>query len=188
MNKLSFGIALSLALLLKGFIANAQDKPYFQKKEKKEERFIDRLVFGGNLGASFGSYTYVELSPKVGYRFTDKLTAGVGGTYLYISFNDPVWGGKYQSSIYGGSLFGIYSLTENFFAQGETELLNVKTFDNFENVYRRRWVPGIFVGGGLQTSMGGKSYARIAFLYNLTYDQALSPYANPFVIRIGFFL
>src|SRR5215216_5004176 len=59
------------------------------RKSQKERGFDpDRLVFGGGLGASFGTYTAVSVSPVIGYRFTDWLAAGVGVGYQYLRVRD----------------------------------------------------------------------------------------------------
>src|SRR6187401_1866071 len=53
------------------------------EEEKPKIPFKDRVFIGGGLALSFGSYTYVGVSPIIGYRVTPRLTSGIGGSYYY---------------------------------------------------------------------------------------------------------
>jgi hypothetical protein len=95
---------LTTITLAIGLFANAQnallDSSFLQGKKttsRKPTTAVDdsepskkldpnRLVFGGNIGASFGDFTFVNLSPQVGYAFKPWLTAGAGINYIYNSF------------------------------------------------------------------------------------------------------
>src|SRR5262245_12495917 len=84
------------------------------------DSFWDRLYFGGNFGLQFGDQTLVDLSPLVGYRLTEKLSVGVGATYIYYHFEDPYhYYPSYSTHIYGGSIFTRYYFLENIFGQVE---------------------------------------------------------------------
>lgn len=46
----------------------------------------DRIFIGGNFGGNLsGQNTYVDISPIVGYKFTDKFMAGIGATGQFLS-------------------------------------------------------------------------------------------------------
>ena len=61
----------------------------------------DRLFFGGNVGLSFGSLTYINVAPTIGYKITEKFGMGLGPTYTY--YNDRRFVNyKYETQIYGG--------------------------------------------------------------------------------------
>ena len=49
----------------------------------------DNLIFGGGLGFQFGTSTIINVAPQVGYRFTEKLSFGVGVTYLHYASSLP---------------------------------------------------------------------------------------------------
>ena len=80
----------------------------------------ERIYTGGNMFASFGSITYVYLSPLIGYRLTPKFSVGPSFTYIYYKDNRPSGPGysnygHNSSSIYGGSFFARYLIFEKRF-------------------------------------------------------------------------
>jgi len=152
---------------------SAQNAPKAQKPPLK-----DRIYFGGSLGAQFGSYTYINVSPFAGYRATSWLSAGLGFTYMY--FKDSRYSVEYSNSYYGPRVFAQVNIWQGLFAYAEYEALNIEYWD----VGGRGWLNNLFLGGGFQQSIGGKAFASIMILYNLN-DSYYSPYSNP-VVRIGF--
>ena len=145
----------------------------------------DRVYFGGNLGASFGSFTFVDISPLVGYRFTDRFTAGIGATYIYIKSNYYA----YETSFYGGRIFSRYFITEGIFAHAEQEVLRGKFYEPTYDL-RLNWhtIGNTYIGGGYQSKVGVNSGVFILLLYNLNssfYSKQINP-SDPIVVRIGF--
>jgi opacity protein-like surface antigen len=75
---------LTIALLVFALTpAFSQDST--QQEEKTRKFDPNRLVFGGSLGASFGDYTFINISPQVGYMFSPYFTAGAGINYVHTS-------------------------------------------------------------------------------------------------------
>lgn len=155
------------------------DSNTYKAKSEKNGFDASRLVFGGILGAQFGSATFIEISPNIGYMFTDNFLAGVGLRYQYYEQDFQFY--KYKSNTYGGGVFGQYYFLQNFIAHLEYELLNLNDFNNPED---RVNVNSIFVGGGYRSMMGSRSFFSILLLYNLN-ETFNTPYTNP-IIRIGF--
>ena len=156
----------------------AQDSTMLPKHPPKE-RFIDRIFTGGNVGFQFGTVTYAEVSPLIGYRITDKIAAGVGVTYQYYHYKDHYF--DLETNVYGARVFGRYMFTPRLFGYAEEEYLNLEAFD-FQR--RRVDVESFMAGGGYLQPIGENSAALIMLLYNFT-PSAYTPYANP-IIRIGF--
>jgi hypothetical protein len=143
--------------------------------------FKERLYVGGNVGAWFGSSTYINISPLVGCKVTKELSFGVTGTYNY--FSQTYNGQKFVSTIYGGGVFGRYLVFENFFAQVGAERLSVLDYTSpIPN--SRAWVDNILVGGGLRQKFSDNGSFVAAIFYNVN-QTPLSPYPNP-IIQIGF--
>src|SRR6478736_4936619 len=82
----------------------------FAQDEEEEKKGFDKnkLFFGGTFGASFGSYTFVNVSPQVGYRFNKFFAAGAGVNFIYSSakydyYNPPY---KEEYGVVGLNIFG----------------------------------------------------------------------------------
>lgn len=155
---------------------------FSQEDKQPDKSFFDKIYLGGNLGLQFGNRTIIDISPLAGYKITDELSAGVGVVYQYYGFrytdaNNQLI--KFNTSIYGGKLFGRYYFMENVFGHAEYEVLNLETFD----LYSRINVTNILVGGGMLRHIGGRMYISLMGLWNLN-QSAYSPYNNP-ILRGG---
>jgi len=155
------------------------------QNQKKEHGFkADRLFFGGGLGLQFGDIDLVSIAPEVGYRFTDKLAAGIGISYYYISTSSN---GGFSTEIYGGKVFGRYLVFDNLFAHTEYEALNMETkyFNTGLSPDHKRFTVGSFlVGAGYKFGLGKNSYLNLLILWNLN-ETIYSPYTNP-ILRMNF--
>ncbi len=149
------------------------------KAQETERRLSDRVMLGGNFGLAFGTKTYIELSPQIGYRITPKVLAAVSLTYIYLK--DSRY--NYSTSIYGGSVFSQYHFSQRFFLHGEIEFLNLDYYTNYDEK-TRVWVDSYLVGAGYRTPLGERLAANIVILWNLN-ETTKSPYTNP-IIRLGF--
>ena len=165
-------------LVCLGLVASAK------AQSDEQDDFWDRTYFGGSFSLQFGTYTFIDISPLMGYRFTDRFSSGLGATYRYIKDNNF----RIESNIYGGRIFSRYLITENILAHGEYETLNWQFYDPNVDAIIRDWVPGLLIGGGFQQHIGERSGFQILILYNLIYDSLRSPYNEPYVIRVGFTL
>ena len=150
---------------------------------------INRMFTGGNLGLQFGTYTVIDISPIVGYYFTDKFSAGVGVIYQYYAFKDNAYPlNNFKTNIYGAKTFLRYHIIQSIFAHAEYEALNLETqfFDpyNMRHQTPRFFVHSILLGGGYRQAMGDFSALNLMLLYNIN-ETIDSPYRNP-IIRIGF--
>ena len=170
-------------VLLLGFYFNAVNAQPETKPDKPKTPFRERLFTGGNIGLQFGSVTLIDVSPKLGYKLTEKLAAGIGATYIYIN-DKRIKGYEYHTNIYGGRLFGQYQAFENVLAYSEFEILSLETLDDFTYQLKRRNVPSFLAGGGYTQHIGESSSAVILVLWDLI-DSKYSIYQNP-IIRIGF--
>jgi hypothetical protein len=175
-------ICLITALSLVSFLS------YSGGNEEEEQNAItDRMFFGGNLGLSFGTnFTVVNLSPIVGYRVTDRLGVGAGPIYQYTRIKDYGFNREtVTTNNYGFNTFARYALFNPFFAQVEYEYLNFE-FVEFDLDTFRDDYSSLFLGGGVNQSIGGNAAFSIIVLYNVLYnDDEFGPYNSPLVVRGG---
>lgn len=177
-------LPLIVGFLLMGLFAFAQEQEDDRQTEQRQSgSLFDRTFIGGNFALQFGNVTFIDISPMVGFRFTDRFSAGPGITYRYLKFR-----GFEGSSTYGGSLFARHIVGSQFFAQAQYESLNTEylTEVNQELQLTRAWVPGFFLGGGIFQPLGKRGAVTIAAMYNLMYDNVRSPYGSPWVFNVGF--
>ncbi len=160
-------------------------------QQASKSNFWDRTRFGGNLGLSFGTFTYVNVSPRMYFVATEKLWLGAGLTFIYSKDNRSNLPPTYdpEQFVYGLNLLATYQLIGPVFLQAEYEPLNFERLayipgtDIFET--ERVWVHGLFLGGGISQRVG-RGMMFISVLYNVTYTNAeQSYYAQPYVVRIG---
>ena len=177
MPKLFLIICLTLVLSICYYNAIAQDSSMIRKHPPKE-RFLDKFFVGGNLGFQFGTVTFVDVSPLVGYKFSDKISAGIGATYQYYHYKDKYY--DFQTNVYGGRVFGRYFFTDYVFGHAEFEYLNLEAFD-FQR--KRVDVTSVLAGGGYIQRFGNHSGIYAMILYNFT-ESVYTPYTNP-IIRVG---
>ncbi len=148
----------------------AQNTP-LPSKDKKN--FWDRVYTGGGLGLNFGAVTFVNVSPIIGYRVTEKYSAGIGLTYIY--YNDKRYVPALTDNIYGGSIFNRLLLFDFLIAHAELEIINGHfdyPFDDRITFYN------VWAGGGIRQSLGGRSYFYLLALWNLN-PEGLADYYFP---------
>ncbi len=159
------------------------------KQKKKGWYKESKFFFGGYLGLSFGTYTYIEIAPIAGYRITPRLSAGLGPKYMYIKESN-----YYETSIYGIKAFTQFSIFKNInetinigigdlFAYVENESLNIKPmyYDPYSNSYhggKRGWVNITLLGGGLRFPLGERAGFSILILWDISQNPYYS-YSNP---------
>ncbi len=143
---------------------------------------MDRLYFGGNAGFQFGDITFIDVSPLVGYRITDKFSAGVGGTYRYLK--NKIFFPPFETNILGYRAFVRYDITQVFYPYAEYENLSLRV----GNEAPREWFDALFIGAGLFQPVGRRGGINLLVLYNLNYSNARFSYFynSPWVFRVGF--
>src|SRR5947209_31388 len=82
-----------------------------QDEAPAKESHKGNLFAGGYMGIAFGDYTYINLSPHIGYRFNNFVAAGIGlnGEYQSTKDYDAISGALYsktKTAIIGLNLFG----------------------------------------------------------------------------------
>lgn len=132
----------------------------------------DRVYYGGGLGLQFGTLTMINISPDIGYKITQRYSAGIGLRYIY--FADRRYIPAVTSSIYGASVFNRFLITSFLFAHAEYEVLN-GAWDY--STSRRFFIANVWVGGGIRQSVGGAGL-NLMILWNIN-KSPYSPFPSP---------
>ncbi|MEA5140374.1 hypothetical protein [Arcicella rigui] len=202
MQKILFILFLSIATYAGTFAqtpvvikqdSTVQDLDEEEEVDVRDLPFRERIRFGGGIGGlQFGSPTVIAVSPMAGYQVTNDLTVGLAVDYQYYKYRNSA-----AQNQYGPRVFGQYRLhfldviASNMFLQAELQKYYftqgaIANQPSISNEYKLQTLAGIGAGfGGLQFTV----------LYNLTYDDTISPitgfrnspYGSPWVIRIGGF-
>jgi hypothetical protein len=149
--------------------------------QQNENDFWNHVRFGGGIGLSFGNGFFSgTLAPSAIYEFDNQFALGLGLNGTYNNRED-----FYKSTIFCGSVIGLFSPIDVIQLSAEFEELNVnRKWDNylgFEN--ENYWYPALFVGGGYRTQN-----ITLGIRYDLLYDRDKSIYADPWMpfIRVYF--
>jgi hypothetical protein len=184
MNKVIVILTVSLLLSLPTFsqkdsVYTGETKPGAERKntDKPKKDWTKRITYGGNFSLLFGNGgSFIDVSPLVGYRITDKFLVSVGPVFNYLSGVNGTY--RYSTSIYGGRAFAQYFIIPQAYAQVGYDLLN-RNNPFATDPKSRVNVENYWVGGGYRQNLGEHVALQVAILYNLNQTR-LSPYNNPF--------
>ncbi len=168
---------------------------FAQDEEAPEKKGFDKnkLFFGGSLGLSFGSYTFINVSPQVGYRFNKTFAAGTGINVQYSSYktdyNNPSVDYKEQYGMAGLNIFGRIYPIDFLFLQLQPEMNytwgDLSFYDGrAEQKLESKFVPSLLGGLGAGIPAG-----RGAFIVMAQYDilqQDRSPYGSGVFFQFGY--
>jgi hypothetical protein len=189
-EKLRKGILL-VVLLSIAIISLAQDK---EEKEKEKGFRKENLFVGGNFGLTFGNYTLINISPQIGYRFSELFAAGMGVNLQYVSIKEKDWNGdtyaKTSQGVTGLNIFGRIYPIRQFMLQLQPEanyIFGKQIFyTNPRQEYKldARIVPSLLAGGGLVLPSGRGAFIASVFYDVLQNDN--SPYGNRLIVNFTY--
>lgn len=164
---------VSIALLISSVALVAQ--------EDTQSQFWQNVRFGGGVGLNFGNGFFSgTLAPAAIYDVNPYVSLGLGLSGSYNSFRDA------KTTIFGGSLIGLFNPINEIQLSTEFEQLNVsQRFDNGLNpdTTDNFWASALFLGVGYQTGN-----ITFGIRYDILYDEERSIYDDPWLpfIRIWF--
>lgn len=146
-----------------------------------------KLVLGGNADLGFaGNCFYVGVAPQAGYRLTRSLEVGARLGYDLQYYWD--YYGNYYYHYFAGALYANYEIFGGIYAEVEDEEMCC-LFSGTDMNPATQWSNNVFVGGGYRQYFNATNYFYYSILYNLSWDysyNSYTPYASPFVIRVGY--
>ena len=143
--------------------------------------FWNHVRFGGGIGLSFGDgYFSGTVAPSAIYQFDDKFSLGLGLSGSYYKRKN-----LYKSTVFGGSVIGLFNPIREIQLSSEFEQLNVnRKFENNLNLEDDNyWYPALFLGAGYRSGN-----FTVGVRYDVLYDEDKSIYADPWMpfIRVYF--
>jgi len=158
-----------------------------------------KFFFIPEIWLSFGTRTYIDLAPMVGYHVLDRLALALGPHYIFQTQNaNAYYPTSYRSHAYGLKGFARFSLITNaeeflpinlfseLFVHVEYEGLSLEKAyyvppynDDGRYIYN-----GFLVGGGLSQRVGIHNSVSFTILWDIN-EMTVSPYSNP-IFRVGF--
>ena len=167
-------------------IADLKKKPANAMKTKP---LIERIVPGINHQIQRkGDNILVDFNPYAGYKFTGRITAGLGWNQR-VAYNTDSRSFHPSLRIYGPRVFGEFKLGKGFSPRLEAETMNtlvppptrVQT-----DPYGRRWVWGVFTGIKKEYKFIGNVKGTASVMVRLFDPKHQSPYADVVNARFGF--
>lgn len=131
----------------------------------------------------------VDFNPYVGYRFTGKISAGLGWNQR-VSYKMDNGTFNNDARIYGPRMYGEYKLGLGFSPRAEVELMNtyIPPFarPTGADLRERQWVCGVFVGMKKDYKFFKKINGTAQVMFRLFDSNNKSPYADVINARFGF--
>lgn len=166
------------------------DLPKKRPNEMKGKPFLDRLVPGiGMQIQKKGDDLMVDFNPYAGYRFTGRITGGLGWNER-VAYNTRHYHFNSSARIYGPRAFGEFKLWKGFSPRAELEvmhtnvppLIRTSTLD----LGNPQWVWGAFAGMKKEYRFIKRVKGTASIMMRLFDPHHKSPYADVINARIGF--
>jgi hypothetical protein len=169
-----------------------QENTYQPKQQPKqrnqipqESPLMQKLYFGCNLALRFYSYAgynvfYYDVSPNVGYKITDKFSAGV--QIIYNNTIETYGKASASYSIIGGGVFARFLVLKWFFLQLEYDILTTPPSYQFG---KRAISDEKLAGVGFKRNFTDKVSYYVTLMYDINPTLNSPYYYSPLVYRIG---
>ncbi|MCU7617573.1 hypothetical protein NZ698_10220 [Chryseobacterium sp. PBS4-4] len=142
----------------------------------------NKWTFGGGLGVGFGSNSYfnLQVSPRVGYRLTNDLEAGLMGSVSWQTSD------FYKSTMFGFGPFVNYYFARSFYVSGNLQHYFVNYEDKFYDFKNNQQETALYLGGGYMQQIGNNSFMQIGLMYNVLYKENSSVFSGGLIPSVGF--
>jgi hypothetical protein len=160
-----------------------------------------RLFVGGNFGLSFGNFTFINISPQLGYRFNDMFAAGIGINGQFVQrkyrFNGTLIE-KERLGIAGMNVFGRFYPIKQGFIQLQPEMnyiwgsyTNYTSQQEIKSSINGKILPSLLAGVGAFLPAGRAGGLIIMAQYDLLHKDGAgpnpsTPYGKNIFMSVGF--
>lgn len=142
----------------------------------------NKWTFGGGLGVGFGSNSYfnLQVAPRVGYRLTNDLEAGLIGSVSWQTSD------FYKSTMFGFGPFVNYYFARSFFVSGNLQHFFINYEDKYYDFKDNQQETALYLGGGYMQQIGNNSFMQIGLMYNVLYKENSSVFSGGLIPSVGF--
>jgi hypothetical protein len=154
----------------------------------RAKRLAERLLPALNVQQQFSSHQWFDFNPAIGYRWTGKITSGIGWTER-VATNLKQRSFVKHDHAYGPRMYGEFRLKPNFHLRAEAEYLSAfgsPLSRTLTDPSRRQWIPSYFAGIKKSFDFSQSMRGDIQVYYNLYDPHKRSPYISRLNIRAGF--
>jgi len=166
---------ISLSLIVSGIVYSqiAVETPVAEKS---------KWTFGGGLGVGFGSNSSfsLQVSPRVGYRLTHDLEAGIMGNVSWQTSD------YYKSTMFGVGPFANYYFARSFYVSANLQHFFVNYQDKIYDYKSNVQETALYLGGGYMQQLGSNSFMQLGLMYNVLYKENSSIFSSGLVPTVGF--
>ncbi len=147
--------------------------------------------YGGGIGLGLGDVRYLEIAPLAGYNLNPRTALGASIFWRYrrdTRYEDTIYNQTLTTNDFGITPFVRFRVAPKFYLQAEYEFLNYEYYvpASLTQLRKESDTFGSFLaGGGVSQPIGDRSSLFFTALYNFNYDDANSPYSDPWVLRFG---
>lgn len=177
MTKKVFLIALLCALSAQFAFAQGE----YNALGKDRPAWLDKVYVGGGIGGIgiSSDRIWASVNGQVGYRITEKWNVGMGLSYQYFKWKEPI---NQSFNDYGLNFYTQYVVYDPFFVMAQYEILFL------DQVESRETYDTFLIGGGISQPMGSRGFLNFFALYNVLYTDGgdNGRYDSPWVIGMNF--
>jgi hypothetical protein len=163
--------------------------PKKRPNEMRGKPLIERILPGLAMQfAGKGDEIYMDLNPYAGYRFTGRLTAGLGWNHRIAFDTKNMWFTN-NSPVYGPRAFGEFKIGKGFSPRAEFEYMNTLIPPSIlkinSEIKYMQWVPGAFIGMKKEYQFFRNVKGTGMVMFRLFNPSHKSPYADVINVRVG---
>lgn len=167
-------------------VQSIKDLPKRPPNPMKEKKFVERLVPGVALQVFRQNDWKLDVAPYVGYRFTGRLTVGMGWNERITFTSDELMRKKLR--VYGPRFYSEYMAFKGFSGRVEVETMNAFVRESIQtpDAGKREWVPAVLAGLKKDYRITKSLRGTALLLYNFYNPDFKSPYGDRLNVRFGF--
>lgn len=145
---------------------------------QEETTSNSRWLFGGNFGLAFGTQSFFQIAPSVGYQVSRYLI--IGGGAGYINNRAP----NFRSNLYSVGGF-IQPRFDNFFIRADYGYYTGDVRFDLNNQKQTVNEHVLVLGLGYMDFIGGNSFYNVGIGYNVLYNENKSVFSTGFMPYAG---